>query len=78
LHHAAGDDHDGQPRLGGSREHAKRARSHHAVLPDQRVVEVRRDDAGVVREPCGKVDQPPEAWTTYAETSAIWRLVSWP
>jgi hypothetical protein len=68
LHHAPGDDDHVQTRGVRKPERGERARLEDAVPPDERPVEVGRDDLDVVRERCGKLDQPfglpPVAFTT--------------
>ena len=50
LHHPAGDDDHAQARVARAGERGQRPRPQHVVLPDQRVVEVGRDDVDVARE----------------------------
>ncbi len=69
LEHAPGDDDDVQTGVVRTAQRRDRARLQDAVLPDERPVEVGRDDADVVRERCGKLQAqpfglPPDALTT--------------
>ena len=67
LHHPSGDDDDVQPRRVRPAQRSERTRLQNAVVPDERAVEVGRDDLEVAREVRGK-DQPfglpPVAFTT--------------
>jgi hypothetical protein len=47
-----------QSRVARALERAQRARAQDAVLPDQRAVEVGRDDVDVTREVGRELDQP--------------------
>jgi len=68
LHHPAGHDDHVQPGVTRVVQRLQRARPQRSVLPDERAVEVRRDDVEVAREILGEVDQPfglpPVAFTT--------------
>jgi hypothetical protein len=68
LHHPAGDHDHVQPGVAGVVQCLQRPRPQRSVLPDERAVEVRRDDVDVPREISRKLDQPfglpPVAFTT--------------
>jgi hypothetical protein len=68
VHHPAGDDDHMQPGVARVAQRLQRARTQRSVLPDERAVEVRRDDFDVPRKVVGEVDQPfglpPVAFTT--------------
>jgi hypothetical protein len=57
-----------QPRVARVVQRLQGARPQRSVLPDERAVEVRRDDVEVAREVVGEPDQPfglpPVAFTT--------------
>jgi hypothetical protein len=68
LHHPAGDDDHVQAGVARVVQRLQRARRQRPVLPDERAVEIRRDDVDVPREVVRKLDQPfglpPVAFTT--------------
>ena len=69
LHHATGDDDHVQPGVARVAQRLQRARTECAVLPDERPVEVGRDDLEVAREVVGELEAqpfelPPVVFTT--------------
>ena len=67
LHHATGDDDDVQPVLVRTPQRGQRSRLEDAVAPDERAVEVGRDDLDRERKVVWKLQPlglPPVAFTT--------------
>jgi hypothetical protein len=67
--HTSGDDDHVQAGIVRAAQRRDRPRLQDAVLPDERPVEVGRDDADVARERCRKLQaqpfaSPPDAFTT--------------